>query len=164
MSFSNVTNFFASRHWRVKVRLQIEKHDVAIACRISLLLCLSNLAGCATTTALSCKPSEQLQIHDQLFFGTETLTGEVSDAEWRDFLVDVVSPRFPVGFTVLSGRGQWRSGSGEIVRERSHVLLLVHRQTAVFDSAVEELVDIYKRRFQQESVLRVRSPVCVSLL
>ncbi|MBY6190124.1 DUF3574 domain-containing protein [Microbulbifer agarilyticus] len=110
----------------------------------------------------NCKPGEQLEIHDQLFFGTETFTGEVSDAEWRDFLANAVSPRFPNGFTVLSGRGQWRGSSGEIVRERSKVLLLVHRETAESDTAIGELVDIYKRRFQQESVLRVRSPVCVS--
>ncbi|MBY6210129.1 DUF3574 domain-containing protein [Microbulbifer agarilyticus] len=127
-----------------------------------MLACLTILGGCGTTTNFSCKPGEQLEIHDQLFFGTETFSGEVSDAEWRDFLANVVSPRFPNGFTVLSGRGQWRGSSGEIVRERSKVLLLVHRETAESDTAIGELVEIYKRRFQQESVLRVRSPVCVS--
>ncbi|MCA0892618.1 DUF3574 domain-containing protein [Microbulbifer agarilyticus] len=135
---------------------------MTIACRLCLLACLTILGGCGTTTNFSCKPGEKLEIHDQLFFGTETFTGEVSDAEWRDFLANVVSPRFPNGFTVLSGRGQWRGSSGEIVRERSKVLLLVHRETAKSDTAINELVDIYKRRFQQESVLRVRSPVCVS--
>ncbi|GAB2510196.1 hypothetical protein GCM10008940_10430 [Microbulbifer agarilyticus] len=110
----------------------------------------------------SCKPGEQLQLYEQLFFGTETFTGEVTDAEWREFLANAVSPRFPSGFTVLSGRGQWRGSNGEIVRERSKVLLLVRRETTESDTAIGELVDIYKRRFQQESVLRVRSPVCVS--
>ncbi|WP_232325100.1 DUF3574 domain-containing protein [Microbulbifer agarilyticus] len=127
-----------------------------------MLISLSTFAGCVSNPELKCNPGEQLQIHDQLFFGTETFTGEVSDAEWRDFLANAVSPRFPNGFTVLSGRGQWRGSSGEIVRERSKVLLLVHRETAESDTAIGELVDIYKRRFQQESVLRVRNQVCVS--
>ena len=50
------------------------------------------------------------------------------------------------------------SDTGELVHEPSHVLSLVHPADAASETAVGEIVAEYKNRFEQEAVLRVRSP------
>ncbi|WP_406828376.1 DUF3574 domain-containing protein [Microbulbifer sp. ARAS458-1] len=130
--------------------------------KIAILGTLVPLAGCTLPAPLACQPGEQAQIHDLIYFGTDKPDGRVTDAQWAEFLAGVVTPHFPAGLTVLSGQGQWRDDTGEIIREDSHVLSLVHRQEPSVGPAIEEITTTYKRRFQQESVLRVRSAVCVS--
>jgi hypothetical protein len=58
--------------------------------------------------------------------------------------------------------GQWRTGAGVILRERSKVLLLVHADSAEARAAIEALIARYKALFEQESVLRETAPVCAS--
>jgi hypothetical protein len=99
---------------------------------------------------------------ESLYFGTASPNGPVTPEQWTAFLAETVTPRFPQGLTVLPASGQWRSGAGEIAREESYVLNIVHAGTATEDSLFDEVVAAYKNRFQQESVLRVRSDVCVS--
>ncbi|WP_231758550.1 DUF3574 domain-containing protein [Microbulbifer elongatus] len=120
------------------------------------------LAGCTLPSPMTCQPGEQAQVHDVLCFGTDRPGGRVTDEQWANFLAEVVTPHFPDGLTVLSGQGQWRSNSGEIIRESTHVLSLVHRQEPTVGPAIDTIVTTYKQRFQQESVLRVRSAACVS--
>jgi hypothetical protein len=97
---------------------------------------------------------------DTLYFGTQRQDGGVvSDAEWRQFLADVVTPRFPDGLTWWDGEGQWRDAKGSLEHERTHILQLVHTSDARLNGAVAEIIAEYKRRFAQESVLHVRSDV-----
>ncbi|UFN56645.1 DUF3574 domain-containing protein [Microbulbifer celer] len=86
----------------------------------------------------------------------------MSNAEWEDFLREVITPRFPEGLTVLTGRGQWQTTTGHIVRERSYVLTVVYPERAEKETAVAEVIQAYKNQFNQESVLRIRSQACVS--
>ena len=88
--------------------------------------------------------------------------GEVSQGEWDDFLRTVVTPRFPDGLTVWPASGQWRGADGHVVREDSRVLQLLHAADATSDAAIRDIVSNYRRRFDQEAVLRVRSRACVS--
>ena len=85
--------------------------------------------------------------------------GTVSETAWEDFLSEIVTPRFPAGFTVLDGRGQYREASGTIAKEPSHVLVFLYKKSERRDarSKIEEIRNEYKRRFSQESVLRVDS-------
>ena len=81
----------------------------------------------------------------------------VTDSEWDEFLRTEVTPRFPDGFTVLEGYGQFRDASSNIIREGSRVLIVLYprkarRQT---DQKIEEIRSAYKRIFAQESVLRM---------
>jgi Protein of unknown function (DUF3574) len=103
----------------------------------------------------------------ELFFGSSKPDGTaVTEAEFTRFLDEEITPRFPEGLTLLTGLGQFRGSSGVIVRERSMLLILLYPRTAATSSSVkiEEIRDLYERRFQQESVLRAddRVPVCVS--
>lgn len=99
---------------------------------------------------------------DSLYFGTARPGGEVSSEDWRQFLAAVVTPRFPDGLTSWSAAGQWRTASGDLQRESSYVLYIVHPDGERDDRAIAEVVRLYKARFEQQAVLRVRTPACVS--
>ena len=79
----------------------------------------------------------------------------VSDSAWARFLREVVTPRFPDGLTVWGASGQWQGAGGEVARERSFVLEIVHVLDRSGETRIEAVIDEYKRRFGQEAVLRV---------
>jgi Uma2 family endonuclease len=57
---------------------------------------------------------------------------------------------------VWAAEGQWRGADGRSVREPSFVVEVVHPpRVAQTDSAIVAIIAEYKRRFGQESVLRV---------
>ena len=86
----------------------------------------------------------------------------VSEEAWRVFLADEVTPRFPDGLTVLDAAGQWREGSGRIVRERTKLLLILAPPGGDAMQRTDEIAEAYKQAFGQSSVLRVVTQACVS--
>jgi Protein of unknown function (DUF3574) len=96
-------------------------------------------------------------ITDRLYFGRMTADSvSVTDSAWATFLKDVVSSRLPSGFTYWVAQGEWRGSDGRVRREPSFVLEVVHPpRSAPADSVILGIVAEYKRRFTQESVLRV---------
>ena len=109
-----------------------------------------------------CGPAGTAHVRTTLYFGLTRPSGRVSEDEWRTFLRQQVTPRFPDGLTVWEAQGQWRRSDGRISRERSKVLLLVHDDTALARATLGELVAAYKQRFEQESVLWESSSVCAT--
>jgi hypothetical protein len=99
---------------------------------------------------------------ESMYFGTARPGGIVTPEEWREFVNQVVTPRFPQGLTSWEASGQWQAVTGVIEREASHVLHLVHPDTEESELAVNEVMSKYKAEFQQEAVLRVRSSACMS--
>ena len=79
----------------------------------------------ATTTA-RCRSGEQAAVMESLYFGTAMSTGRVTQTQWQQFLADVITPRFPDGLTAWAAAGQWRNPSGELQKEDSYVLHVVH--------------------------------------
>jgi hypothetical protein len=123
---------------------------------------LVQLSGCATTGP-RCGDGERPAVAELLYLGLSIPGGgAVSPDEWADFLRDVVTPRFPDGLTAWHAQGQWRSDAGQVVREASMALSLVHGGSAAEDDKVRLVMAAYKERFRQEAVLRGRSAVCVS--
>ncbi len=124
-----------------------------------LVMATLALAGCAAGPPPLCSAAEReagCAVATQLFFGLSRPDGtNVSEAEWQDFLAEIVTPRFPAGFTVSVAEGQWRSdATAAIVRESSRILLIVRRD-GEDESGIAALIDAYKMRFRQESVLRL---------
>lgn len=119
--------------------------------RALLVFGLLAFAGCATA------PST---VSDRLFFGRNIpgTTGEVSDAQWNAFVNEVIVPRFPDGFTVWTGAGQWKGEDGKEVSERTLVMELVHKTDPAVDTKFAEIAQAYRQRFNQEAVLGVRAP------
>src|SRR5882757_2427821 len=96
-----------------------------------------------------------------LYFGRDKPTGgEVTDAEWGAFVTEVVTSRFPDGFSVFDSSGQYREPTGRIVRERSKRLVVIVFDAPADKTKVIEIVEAYKQRFSQYSVFRVEQPVC----
>ncbi|QFU87344.1 DUF3574 domain-containing protein [Amycolatopsis sp. YIM 10] len=100
----------------------------------------------------------------ELYFGSVKPDGsEVTPAEFEIFVDKEVTPSFPDGLTRLEGNGQWRNSTGEIIKERSYVLILLY---PVGDRAangeIQEIREDYKRLYEQESVLRADSTEKVS--
>lgn len=131
-------------------------------CRRLAILVVAALPGCAVLSAPVCSQSQQSAIHDILYFGTAKPVGIVSVEEWATFVDTVITPRFPMGLTLSQASGQWQLADGTIVREPSNVLEIVHAGDAIDEAAVREIIDTYRAQFQQEAVLRVRSPSCIS--
>ena len=111
---------------------------------------------------LACAPAMQSSgLHDivteRLYFGRNAAnTLVVSDSAWAAFLREVVSTRLPSGFTVWPAEGEWRGPGEATSREPSFVLEVVHApRSAAADSAILAIIAEYRRRFGQESVLRV---------
>ena len=99
---------------------------------------------------------------DSLYFGSTMPDGSVSPDDWQRFLAEEITPRFPEGLTSWTAAGQWRNGAGILEQESSFVLHVVHADTAQADAAILAVMKIYKERFRQEAVLRVRSTACIS--
>ena len=65
---------------------------------------------------------------------------------------------------MLDAVGQYRDRDGQIKAEPTKVLLIVHGPDARPRAAIQELRDLYRRLFQQESVLLIESPRARRLL
>src|SRR5262245_16067057 len=103
-------------------------------------------------------------VRTELFFGSERASlPEVSAEEFKQFLDVAVTPCFPDGLTLLTGKGQFRESDGQIVQETSFVLVLLYPQETRKESNVkiEALRTLYKDHFLQQSVLRVDDPRAV---
>lgn len=103
-------------------------------------------------------------IEYRLYMGRGGPEGEVvSDSEWDAFLAETVTPRFPDGLTVLDAKGQWRGSDDVIQKESSKVLIiLATSDDEDAENLIREVADSYKRRFEQESVLKTVSDTCVA--
>jgi hypothetical protein len=98
-------------------------------------------------------------VETQLFFGTERPGGgpAVTDEEFSAFVDKKVTPGFPDGLTVQSGRGQWRDASGVVEKERSYELILLYpvARADASDRKIERIRRAYEQAFGQEAVGRV---------
>ena len=96
---------------------------------------------------------------DRLFCGLAIPGGgEVSEEEWRAFVRDEVTPRFPDGLTVWRAEGQWRGKDGVLVREPVVIIEIVHRPDLRIDEEIFSIARAYKERFKQDAVMRVTTP------
>ncbi|MFL5541187.1 MAG: DUF3574 domain-containing protein [Longimicrobiaceae bacterium] len=145
--------------------------------RLPILVLALGLAACANSGVMVGGPAMQVgiplrrtaaygdSVADRLYFGRDIAApcdsaapGTVSDSAWAAFLGEVVTPLFPAGLTVYRGDGQWREPDGRILHEESFVLEIVHRAEPDAEIAFRDIAARYKRRFCQESVMRVTTP------
>ncbi len=100
----------------------------------------------------------------ELYFGRSIAGGgAVSDKDWRKFLDEVASPAFPDGFTATDAEGRYLDRStGISISEPSKVLTIVVTDLLGLEERVGRLIDSYKRRFEQQSVLRVDREACIA--
>ena len=130
----------------------------------AILLAALVLAGCATVPpGPPCPTGQERMRTAQLFFGRNI--GDkpgVSEADFRKFMDEDVTPKFPDGLTVVDGGGQWRGAENKLIREASKVVLIVLPKGRDVSGRIDGVRSAYKTRFHQESVLLITQASCVS--
>lgn len=147
-------------------RMAISRRTVVAVTAAAVLGLGGGVAASADTSATPAQVQSPGEIwkRTELFFGTAKPDGtEVTDGEFAAFSEREITPAFPDGFTRLDGSGQWRGGSGTIVREHTHVIVLLYPfADRDAEREIEEIRGDYEKQFQQESVLRSDSVAKVS--
>ena len=100
-------------------------------------------------------------VRTELFVGLSRPGGRISQRQFDRFVDEKVTPRFPDGLTLLSGRGQFRLDDGDIVEEGSKVLLLLHEGGDDRSADIDAIRADYIDQFDQQSVLRTDTTSCV---
>jgi len=126
----------------------------------ALVFVLAGVAACASLPQGDGLRDAHLE---RLYFGRNIGdTAVVSDSAWATFVREVITPTFPEGATVWDAAGQWRAPDGTVVRERSFVVELLHLVTPDVEQRVQRVMQTYKDRFAQQSVLRMVTNVRAS--
>ncbi len=125
--------------------------------------CASQKAAAPTLARerITCPVGQTRGVNVELVFG-RNVGGKlgVSDADWKSFVDEDITPRYPDGFSVMDVQGLWRASNGRMVNEPSKVLYLVLDGGPDDPAKIEHIREAYKRRFRQDAVLMVAHQVC----
>ncbi|HEY2177587.1 MAG TPA: DUF3574 domain-containing protein [Caulobacteraceae bacterium] len=129
--------------------------------RAAALAALALLAGGAEA-----RPACPAGLHPvttaELFFGLDDAGVLITEVDWKAFVDREVTPRFPAGLTVWDARGQWRNEAGSVTREPAKVMLIVLVGQTDARARLAAVIQAYKARFHQRSVLLTEHLDCVS--
>ena len=112
--------------------------------------------------APACADGAMLWDRTELYFGLSKPDGVIGEDEFAAFMDREVTPRFPDGLTMMTARGQWRNDAGEVLKEVSRMVILLHPRDDGVSARIEEVRSAYKAEFEQQSVLLVTGSNCVS--
>ncbi len=108
--------------------------------------------GCSTTKFTS------NYIKTELYFGLSKKNGVVTAQEWNTFKVDYISKRFS-GYTEIQSKGFWTNPEGETVSENSRLIIYLNKGSKQDSLDIVYVINNYKQLFDQESVLKIDTPV-----
>jgi hypothetical protein len=95
-----------------------------------------------------------------IYFGLNTPnSGAVPEEQFAAFLSSDVTPAFPMGLTVYDAYGQMQTAAGEIVKQKTKVLLLVHVDSKSDFDAIHKIVASYRSKFGNPQVMVMTAPV-----
>ncbi|WP_396328568.1 DUF3574 domain-containing protein [Burkholderia anthina] len=168
--------FYASEGCRTRNRQIPPPNDCPAAWRrrsrqIIGAAAIALLAGCAAppspvvaTPPVCAQPDAHRMLQADLLFGRDIAgRAPVTDAQRAAFLADVVTPRFPDGFTVWDTRGQWRDrATGRTLQEAGFVVRIVADDTDDTHARLAAIRHAYVERFRQQSVGITVVPACAS--
>jgi Protein of unknown function (DUF3574) len=87
----------------------------------------------------------------------------ISEAKWRDFLDQEVTPRFPSGLSVVDVYGQWKSKDQPVPeRLRSKMLVIDYPDTQENRDKIDAIRSAWKQQTGDQSVLRITESADVS--
>jgi hypothetical protein len=138
---------------------------MSLLVRVALLLVLAvAAAGGARAQLVDCRGGQRPSQVAELMFGRNIGNRlGVSEGQWVRFVDREIVTRFPGGLTVYSAAGQWKDrASSKIVREPSKVVQIVLPGEEEDIARLNEIVEAYKTRFKQNSVIMIVRPACVS--
>ena len=96
----------------------------------------------------------------ELYFGRHFATrAEISEHQFAEFLSHHVTPAFPAGMTVYDAYGQMQHSSGEIVKQKTKVVVLVHQNSKADDDAINKIITTYRSKFGNPQVMLLTKQV-----
>jgi hypothetical protein len=140
-------------------------HAMAVLGRAAAIAVLvPALGGGANAQLVDCRGGQKPAQVAELMFGRNIGTRTaVNESQWVRFVDREIMSRFPEGLTVYNAAGQWRDlGSNKILREPSKVVQIVLPGRDDDIARLNEIAEIYKARFKQQSVITIVRPACVS--
>ncbi|MFH1731853.1 MAG: DUF3574 domain-containing protein [Planctomycetota bacterium] len=130
---------------------------------IACLIVASLAAGCGPRDIVTGRAGLKELVRTELYFGMSMPDGKtVSEAEWQTFVDEHITPKFKDGLTIVHANGQYLDKSKKLIRERTKVVILIHPDTPRSRIDIFNIINAYKARFRQESVLRVTGRVGAS--
>jgi hypothetical protein len=140
------------------------RRALAVFCTvlISVLVAVA-AAGCGSKeTTEGTEDQEQTWQQTELYLGRDIPGGgAVSDEEFQKFLEEVVTREFPRGMTVFDAYGQMQDDGGNIVKQSTKAVLLVHEKGKAADDSIAGVIDAYRERFGSPQVMRTTIPIDV---
>lgn len=138
------------------------RNTLLIACITSVLVSCSHHPSMSKITNIytgkaaniTCSIADTNSVKTELYFGLSKKNGStVTKAEWADFFSSVLVPKFG-GLTILSTQGAWLDDETEAVQtENSKLVIILQRQEKDYWETIQEVVDVYVSKFDQQSVL-----------
>jgi hypothetical protein len=96
----------------------------------------------------------------KIYFGRNiSAGGEISEQQFAEFLSHHVTPAFPAGMTVYDAYGQMQHSSGEIVKQKTKVVVLVHNNSKADDDAINKIISAYRSKFGNPQVMLLTKQV-----
>jgi hypothetical protein len=135
-----------------------------VAQAVAIVILAASLSGSAHAQLLECRGAQKAQQVAELIFGRR-IGGRiaVTETQFVVFVGDEITTRFPDGLTVFNASGTWRDKtSNKVMHEPSKIVLIVLPGNADDLARLNQIVEAYKRRFQQQSVGVILRPACVS--
>jgi hypothetical protein len=124
------------------------------------ILPLTGLRADDPTPAPKTVAPTKVWIKSEIYFGRNLPDGRtVTEAEWKAFLDNQITPLFPKGLTVLEAYGQMEVGQHKIEKQATFVLLIVHPDDPAQEARLAELVKLYRETFGKVGIMRLNSVV-----
>ncbi len=96
----------------------------------------------------------------EIYFGRNISAGaEISEQQFAEFLSNQVTPAFPAGMTVYDAYGQMQHSNGEIVKQKTKVVVLVHRNSQTENDAINKIIAAYRSKFGNPQVMLLTKQV-----
>lgn len=138
------------------------KAEVCIKITVVIMaVLLLGVFGCSNPGSPSPPDSQNPQwVSAEIYFGRNIPAGgEVSEQQFADFLTSEVTPAFPAGLTVYDTYGQMQNSNGEIVKQKTKVVLLVYENSGANTAAVKKIISTYRSNFGSPQVMLTTQPI-----
>lgn len=130
-----------------------------LICLVAAALFLPALGGCGSDDGSS---EEGTWVQTEIYMGMNIPgDGVVTEADFQLFLEQVVSLEFPLGVTVYDSYGQMLEPDGDVEKQHTKVMLLVHEDSEENARAVERVIDAYRERFGEPQVMHTTTRIDV---
>ncbi len=128
-----------------------------LACLTITAFVLPLVSGCGNEGGST---EESGWVQTELYLGTNIPgDGTVAEVDFQLFLEQVVSKEFPLGLTVYDAYGQMMEADGDIEKQDTKVIILVHQDDDANTQAVERVINAYRERFGEPQVMHSTTPI-----